>query len=327
MLHAFQDILSRQKLLADGPSSLPIVPILNAVVLAAAQWADAAGEERAYQQRAEQGMEREKTSTGTPAFRRVEFCQSLGGPLKAVTATKKVILSAGSVGTPHTPPNSEIANAKSLQSVGIKALVNLPDIGQNLADHPVVGNPWLANSTDTFKALRRNTGLTDDALTQWQTSKSGPFVNTILDHIKFIHINKTLRLKETLPELLVPLTRLSELTQLDFSVILVSKVRWEDIRPPLGASPDPYFINVPPLSKEAIVQRLTSKITPPTDIGPNPLPPTSKGFYSHLTTTPHNICYPTTHKKLNTLQPLDDLESYNQFSTSSNSHHQGNGAQ
>ncbi|KAG6916148.1 hypothetical protein DXG01_008299 [Tephrocybe rancida] len=134
-----------------------------------------------------------QTSNGnTPAFRGVEFRQSSGGPLQTVTAAKEVILSAGSVGTPHILLNSGIGNAKSLQSVGIKALVNLPDVGQNLADHPVVGNPWLANSTDTFETLRRNTGLTDDALAQWQASKSGPFVNTILDHIGFVRINKTL---------------------------------------------------------------------------------------------------------------------------------------
>jgi origin recognition complex subunit 5 len=32
--------------------------------------------------------------------------------------------------------------------------------------------------------------------------------------------------------------------------VLLSSVRWEDIKPPLGASPDPYFIDIDPPSKQ-----------------------------------------------------------------------------
>ncbi|KAG6839865.1 hypothetical protein C0991_010999 [Blastosporella zonata] len=110
-----------------------------------------------------------------------------------------------------------------------------------------------------------------------------------------IVVERAERLKETLPELLVPLTRLAELTQLDLSVIFISEVRWEDIRPPLGASPDPYFIDVPPLSKEAIVQRLTSKFTPSNDLSPNPYHPSLKGLNSHFVTVLCDVCYPFTH--------------------------------
>jgi origin recognition complex subunit 5 len=34
------------------------------------------------------------------------------------------------------------------------------------------------------------------------------------------------------------------------TTILLSSVRWEDIKPPLGASPDPYFIDIDPPSKQ-----------------------------------------------------------------------------
>ncbi|KAK2463847.1 hypothetical protein APHAL10511_004152 [Amanita phalloides] len=64
------------------------------------------------------------------------------------------------------------------------------------------------------------------------------------------------RLRDNMPDLLVPLTRLAELTQLDLTVIFVSQVRWEDMKPPLGASPDPYFIDMPPPKKEQILDRL-----------------------------------------------------------------------
>ncbi|KAH0583235.1 hypothetical protein H2248_011115 [Termitomyces sp. 'cryptogamus'] len=130
------------------------------------------------------------------AFRGVEFRKSCGGPLTTVTATKEVILSAGTVGTPHILLNSGIGDSKSLKALGIKPLVDLPDVGQNLADHPVVGNLWLANSTNTFETLRRSESLEDDALAQWQTNKTGPYVDTILDHIGFVRLNETLVVKQ-----------------------------------------------------------------------------------------------------------------------------------
>lgn len=83
-----------------------------------------------------------------------------------------------------------------------------------------------------------------------------------------IVIERAERLKDGLPDLIVPLTRLAELvclvlshcsnlsrrlfqSRLDLTVIFISEVRWEDIRPSLGASPDPYFIDVPPLPKQS----------------------------------------------------------------------------
>ncbi|RDB27758.1 Pyranose dehydrogenase 1 [Hypsizygus marmoreus] len=127
-----------------------------------------------------------------PAFRTVEFRQRSGGPLKTLTAKQEVILSAGTVGTPHILLNSGIGNAKTLKAIGVKPLVDLPDVGQNMHDHPVLGNPWLVNSTNTFETLRRDTQLADDAITQWQVNKTGPLVNTILDHIGFVRLNKKL---------------------------------------------------------------------------------------------------------------------------------------
>ncbi|KAG6901780.1 hypothetical protein C0995_008026 [Termitomyces sp. Mi166 len=117
-----------------------------------------------------------------------------------------------------------------------------------------------------------------------------------VDDVRFvIVVERAERLKETLSELLVPLTRLAELTQLDLSVILLSEVRWEDIRPPLGASPDPYFIDIPPLSKEVIVQRLTSNFTPSNDLSLGPYHPSLKGLYSHFAAVLCDVCYPFTH--------------------------------
>ncbi|RDB16484.1 Origin recognition complex subunit 5 [Hypsizygus marmoreus] len=110
-----------------------------------------------------------------------------------------------------------------------------------------------------------------------------------------IVVERAERLRETLPELMVPLTRLAELTQLDLTMIFISSVRWEDIRPPLGASPDPYFIDVPPPTKEIIAQRVTSKFPLSNDPSPGPYHASLRGLYTHFVSVLCDVCYPFTH--------------------------------
>ncbi|KAF7324653.1 hypothetical protein MKEN_00506800 [Mycena kentingensis (nom. inval.)] len=66
------------------------------------------------------------------------------------------------------------------------------------------------------------------------------------------------RLQDNLADLVVPLTRLAELTQLNLSMVFISEVRWDEIRPPFGGSPDPYYIDVKPLDKQALMARLNA---------------------------------------------------------------------
>ncbi|KAJ7182827.1 origin recognition complex subunit 5 C-terminus-domain-containing protein [Mycena crocata] len=73
-----------------------------------------------------------------------------------------------------------------------------------------------------------------------------------------IVVERAERLQDQMPDLLVPLARLSELTQLKLSVVFVSDVPWEEIRPPYGGSPDPFYVDVLPPNKEALYQRLSS---------------------------------------------------------------------
>ncbi|KAJ7251118.1 putative origin recognition complex, subunit 5-like protein [Mycena haematopus] len=100
-----------------------------------------------------------------------------------------------------------------------------------------------------------------------------------------IVVERPERLSEQQPDLLVPLTRLAELTQLDLSVVFVSDVPWEDMRPPFGGSPDPYYVDVLPLSKEALLRRLESAFHTlccgsENTAGANPYHPNLRSIYS-----------------------------------------------
>lgn len=75
-------------------------------------------------------------------------CISANGKTVTLTASKEVILSAGSIGTPVVLLHSGIGDPNDLTPLGIKTLVNLPDVGKNLSDQVSVGLSWTTISTD-----------------------------------------------------------------------------------------------------------------------------------------------------------------------------------
>ncbi|KAI0674235.1 origin recognition complex subunit 5 C-terminus-domain-containing protein [Trametes maxima] len=115
-------------------------------------------------------------------------------------------------------------------------------------------------------------------------------------------IDRAERLRDTLPDLLVPLTRLAEMTNLDITTVFISEHQWQDIRPPLRASPEPYYIDVPYLSKQATLDVLESSFPqglPPTSSSsaadPDAYHPILKRLYAHFLATIYSTCGPFTH--------------------------------
>ncbi|KAJ7141459.1 alcohol oxidase [Mycena epipterygia] len=129
---------------------------------------------------------------GTNAFRTVEFVQGLKGTAGrqsiTLTAKKEIILSAGSIGTPSILLHSGIGNSSTLSDIGIKPLHHLPSVGQNLSDHVVVGLSWLVNSNDTWETAARNTTLSEEEFNEWNTTRTGPLVDTVTSHIGWLRV-------------------------------------------------------------------------------------------------------------------------------------------
>jgi len=61
------------------------------------------------------------------------------GQRQTVHASQEIILSAGTVNSPHLLMLSGIGPADELQKHGIDVVADLPGVGQNLQDHPAVG--------------------------------------------------------------------------------------------------------------------------------------------------------------------------------------------
>ena len=53
-----------------------------------------------------------------------------------ITASKEVILSCGTIGSPLILMHSGTTNVQELEDLGIKPLLDNPSVGRNLTDHP-----------------------------------------------------------------------------------------------------------------------------------------------------------------------------------------------
>ncbi|KAJ7475197.1 aryl-alcohol-oxidase from pleurotus Eryingii [Mycena galericulata] len=101
-------------------------------------------------------------------FRTVEFVQNRQGLPGGTCAF------GGKYWYPEHTMHSGIGNSSMLSSLGIQPLHNLPSVGQNLSDHPIVGVGFLVKSTDTYETAERNATLAAEQLAEWTATRSGP---------------------------------------------------------------------------------------------------------------------------------------------------------
>ncbi|KAI0836857.1 putative GMC oxidoreductase [Hypoxylon sp. FL0890] len=90
-------------------------------------------------------------------------------------ATKEVILAAGALQSPKILELSGIGNAKVLESHGIEVIEDLPQVGENLHDHPGCYISYEASDDiETLDALiRREPGALGEAMKQYAADRSG----------------------------------------------------------------------------------------------------------------------------------------------------------
>jgi choline dehydrogenase-like flavoprotein len=105
-----------------------------------------------------------------------------------VSASKEVVLSAGTIGTPQILMLSGIGNKTELSEVGINATVDLPDVGKHLKDHPIMSNYFTVNSTDTPDTIERNSTILNTFLDQWMTDRTGPLTDTPATAVGFLRL-------------------------------------------------------------------------------------------------------------------------------------------
>ena len=117
-----------------------------------------------------------------------------------VTAKNEVILSAGSINTPQILLLSGIGNKTTLATMGIKALVDLPDVGQHLQDHPILSNYFNVSSNTTWDNVLRDPAVAGADLTQWNTTGQGLFANAPGSSLGFVRLPENSTIFETFPD-------------------------------------------------------------------------------------------------------------------------------
>ncbi|KAG8984583.1 hypothetical protein FRB90_005221, partial [Tulasnella sp. 427] len=85
------------------------------------------------------------------------------------------------------------------------------------------------------------------------------------------------RLKETVPALVVSLTRLRELAQIPVTTIFLSSAPWSEISPPIGTSSEPYMVSITSRSRQDVILYLNSRF-PKTVASTSAPQPTSDAY-------------------------------------------------
>ncbi|MEM1288053.1 MAG: GMC family oxidoreductase N-terminal domain-containing protein [Pseudomonadota bacterium] len=93
-----------------------------------------------------------------------------------VKANKGVVLSAGSINSPAILMRSGLGPKADLERMGIDARVDLPDIGQNLHDHPGVGLHFEGPGSG-YGLEARQWGIWAAAPFRYLANRSGPFAS------------------------------------------------------------------------------------------------------------------------------------------------------
>lgn len=128
----------------------------------------------------EQGATVEKlifdTSSGKPKAIGVQVRKE-NNVLETITPGKETILAAGAFGTPKILELSGIGSREHLEPLGITVIVDNPNVGENLQDHPNTSMSFeVVDGVKTLDALsRQEPDAVHAAMQQYMDEKSGPF--------------------------------------------------------------------------------------------------------------------------------------------------------
>ncbi|KAJ7639231.1 hypothetical protein FB45DRAFT_787915 [Roridomyces roridus] len=85
------------------------------------------------------------TASGNAVASGVEYVDAYG---KTHTVSgKKIVLTAGVFGSPPILERSGVGNAAFLKTLGIKSVIDLPGVGENLQEQPIAPLAWVLNSS------------------------------------------------------------------------------------------------------------------------------------------------------------------------------------
>ncbi|KAH7341232.1 GMC oxidoreductase [Rhizoctonia solani] len=118
----------------------------------------------------------------------VEIAQTADGKRYRVAASKEVILSAGSIGTPQILMASGVGPKDQLDTAGVEVLKESKHVGQNLFDHLL--SCVLFRATDSLDYLGTTSGSLLP-LARWLATGTGPLTSNLCEAAAFIRTDDT----------------------------------------------------------------------------------------------------------------------------------------
>lgn len=103
----------------------------------------------------------------------------------SAVAKKEILLSAGVFNTPQLLQLSGIGDNGLLSKLHIPTLVNLPSVGLNFSDHPLLQHDYIVNTNLTIPAFV-SSDVIDENIQTWNTTHQGPLTDTIVNTLGFL---------------------------------------------------------------------------------------------------------------------------------------------
>ena len=104
-----------------------------------------------------------------------------------IRADHEVILSAGTIGTPHILQHSGVGDAALLRKLGINVVLDAPEVGKNLQDHLFGHLKYgIREPADSMNRLFTNVPFMGLALLRWALFGTGPMNTTSAQLVGFI---------------------------------------------------------------------------------------------------------------------------------------------
>lgn len=120
--------------------------------------------------------------------------------VRAFTANREIILSAGTFGTATLLQLSGIGDRADLQAAGVATIVHNPSVGKNLSDHALISNAWTVNNPNSYDAIFRSPDLINANLGQWISNKTGPFAGGVANNIGWLRLPSNASIFKTTPD-------------------------------------------------------------------------------------------------------------------------------
>lgn len=96
------------------------------------------------------------------------------GQERTVSARLEVILAAGALQTPQLLELSGVGGEDLLESFGIPVIVDNPNVGENLQDHPIVCQSFEVNDGVPSADVLRDGNILNAVVGQYQATREGP---------------------------------------------------------------------------------------------------------------------------------------------------------